>query len=187
MRPDTRWLGVGIASLAAAGLLSTGGLAAWAGQLRIAEIDRSPGALVDVARTGLAFAAVLVAAAVAAAALTRMAAGGLGPIDRARLRRLRAAPVRVSGTVALALGAVATLAVLAMLGGVIAAGARAVDASPSMQPEIWIGWARRLLWIAGGVLCGAGVLELAASRAAVVRALHQTVEQARADAREHGR
>jgi hypothetical protein len=126
------------------------------------------------------------AAVVAVVALGMLLGGGLGPIDRQALGRLRPRPVRLP---ALGLAAVAVLSAGLLVGALrpVAAGAaRAVDASPDALAELWQIWLVRGLAITGGVLLIAGAAETLLLRRGIRQALYSTVEEAREDRRRAG-
>jgi hypothetical protein len=124
-------------------------------------------------------------AVLAVVALGMLLGGGLGPVERQALDRLRPGPVRLP---ALGIAAVVMLCagLLVVAFGPVAAGAaRAVDASPDALAKLWQIWLVRGLAITGGVLLAAGAVEALLLRHGIRRALYSTVEEARED-RRHG-
>lgn len=71
--------------------------------------------------------------------------------------------------------------------GLLAASARAVDASVAGLERVWLSWLRRGLFALAGVALGLGLVERRLSARRLWRALHQTPAQARAEARTGGR
>ncbi|MCA9690004.1 MAG: hypothetical protein KC636_10380 [Myxococcales bacterium] len=140
------------------------------------------------ARQGLEFIGILAGAAIAAELLVAIVTGRLGgggPSDRmaSAARRFR----RGGGLAQLTLLVPALLVALAAARGVMAGGARAVDASLEGLGLLWSLWMIRTLGTLGAILLIVGFFELLRARARLTRALHLTSEEARALAREHQR
>lgn len=188
LRPRPRWVITGLLCLAIASSwehASTAGQAAWRSLwhrqvVMPAGFDR--GELESVALTwGIGLAAVA-----AVIALGMFLGGGLGPIDRQALGRLRPRPVRLPPLGIAAVVVVSVGLLVVALGPVAAGAARAVDASPDALAELWQIWLVRGLAITGGVLLIAGAAETLLLRHGIRRALYSTVEEAREDRRRAG-
>jgi hypothetical protein len=196
VRDDSRWLGVGVLALAVAVVVhdmsTPSPEPALAGELGAAlraalaeptAIGSSAWPLVGRAlRWAAASAALVLGVVVVVAAVT----GTLGPTDRAQRRALHVGRVRVRGAVLIAIAALALGTIAGRLVGVVAAGSRAVHASPAGLLALWHGWCVRALAVAGAVLVVAGVLELWLVRRQRIQALYQSVAQAREDLRQRG-
>ena len=129
----------------------------------------------------LPIAGAVLALALLAALLAALLSGALGPVDRHLRARLRvAAPA--APALALALLALAAAAALALAHrGVLAAAARAADASPTALAALYSAWLERVLLAAGLVLLAAGLAERHLAARARRRDLHQTPAEARQD------
>jgi hypothetical protein len=134
----------------------------------------------------LTWAACMAALVVALCVLLAIVTGTLGPIDRSERASVEAGWLRVRGVALVAIAAVALASIGGQLVGVVAGGARGVDASSSGLLLLWHGWFVRSLWVAGSVLVVAGGLELWLARRQRTAALHQSVAQAREEIRQRG-
>ena len=188
VRAPARWLCTGLACVAASVVVQGLDLRALGDGLDIGRIG--PGTTASALRRGVMAWGTLVAIAVGVALVARVLSGGMGPVDRTARAKLEAPAVRPRA-ILVALCAVASLGLAAaLLKGVIAGAARGVDVpleSTDMVAALWAGWAARALAVVGAVLTGFGLLELTLWRAARWRALHQTVQDLRRDARDHRR
>ncbi|MEZ4450745.1 MAG: hypothetical protein R3B09_14785 [Nannocystaceae bacterium] len=178
LRRRPRWLTRGLVALALAALLEPAaaivpGVLAHGGDL---------GALWrDLGMLWVALLLAVIAAVVAASA----ASGTLGAVDRGRLRRLGAVDEhRTPGLVILAI--IVAAALLLVDRGVIAGGARAVDAAAAGLTALWIGWLTRVLRVGGGLLVAAGFAELILDEIGRRRALYRSLDEVREELRERG-
>lgn len=115
--------------------------------------------------------------------IAALLAGSAGPVDRARSRRLRLHGTGEPGLGLLLVAAALAIIALLALRGVIAGAARGADADLTALTALWSAWLLRGLALVGALLVLAGVFELVLSERARRRALRQTLEELREDAR----
>jgi hypothetical protein len=177
LRPGSAWLTPALLCLALALALELAGpsvLADWRA-LWSAGFAGAPTAplawLTDVLARLLGLAA---GVALAGAAVT----GALGWVDPDAGRGLHVGPLRsrVRGLLACAVPLLAA----ALLAGVCAGAARAVDAGEAGLLALWAAWLRRLLFGTGALLLLAALVDRAVARHRLWRALHRTPAELRA-------
>lgn len=111
-----------------------------------------------------------------------VATGVAGPVDT-RAGEGLGVPRRLwsvgRGVLAVVVPALAVVLVI----GVIAGAARSASASASGLAGLWTAWVERLLFGTGCLLLAAGVADRALARRRLLRALHRSVAEARAERR----
>lgn len=145
--------------------------------LAAAEIDRA--LLLGTVDAALTWSATAMASLVAAMLLAMLLSGSLGPIDRDALQGLHVAPRGTAWVLPIFGGVAALFALYLVLVPLLAGAARAPDASRLGLSLLWSTWARRIATATGGVLLVAGLVELVVERERWIRALYQSVDEAR--------
>ncbi len=188
LRSRSRWLDTAAVTFAVSvtlWFLPRFGVGAARGAIESALVDGEqwPHVALECSVVALGVVAAFVATTVVARVVVAIATGTLGAVDRDAGRRLGAAPIRPSLIGLTLLGLVAMVLFASGLESLIAASSRAADASAGGIELLWSAWASKVALLASVVLGLVGVLELGLARTATVRALFQTVDDARRDAR----
>lgn len=188
LRSRSRWLDTAAVSLAVSVTLSVlprFGAEAAKGAIEDALVHGElwPQVALECSMIALGVVATFAASTIVARVMVAIATGTLGAVDREVGRRLGAAAIRPSFVALTLLGLVAVVLVATSLESLIAASSRAVDTSAEGVQLLWSAWASRVALLASVVLGLVGVLELGLARTSIVRALFQTVDDARRDAR----
>lgn len=191
LRVQTRWLDTALAVFAAGlvvvalpwGKLPPQG-PRWAAA--IADSSLGPGLIVDAVGVALSVVAMFSGSFIVARVLAAATAGRLGPVESSGLRRLSVVRSRFGTTTMVLLGALALLALATELSGVIAGGARSVDASTSALWIVWTSWPAKAWASVVIVLAVVGVAERVLARHRLMLSLAQSPAEIRAEQRDRG-
>lgn len=186
LRAQSRWLDTAAGLLAVGFVLSaipwhamSGIGARW--QAAVADPTTSGNLLGEVVTAASMLAVALAAAFGLARLLSALLAGRVGPVDRSGLARLGAAPARPAAMVWVALSVLAVVSAVVLTRDVVAAGARAVDASPAATVMLWTTWPQRAWAVCLALLAVVGWAELMLARRQTRHRLAQSPQQLRDD------
>lgn len=155
-------------------------------QSAVADPRHTAGLLSEVVWGALAVGAALATAYGLARVLSAAFAGRVGPVDRAGLARLGVARSTRGAVSLLLLSAMAVVAVVLGVRGVLAGAARSIDATAAGTIELWALWPQRTWAVCLVVLGMVGWVELVVSRRRNQHRLAQTPTDAREDRRARG-
>lgn len=190
LRGSSRWLALGLASLFGAALVGSWradvGTLGESWKTALMQPETLGDALSSWSAVALRSGVALLAASVGLSIVLTVVSGAWGSIDPRARARLGLGRTTGGGLPRAAL----VLALVFLLGfvslGVIAGSARAIDATPSSLAMFWRVWTVRLLvWVGAGCVV-AGLVDLVVQGRVRWLALHQSVQEARDEARERG-